>query len=133
MLLYFMTICNILWRFGLFYGDLVYFMAIWYNLWPFVIVYSSQFGMFGPRKSGNPDRCGDLKLVGHSLESSFFRSEQAATFAQAFQRCRQMAPCKLSSQAKDVDKYKKNENLRLKFCKICLCLVSPVVITQVDC
>jgi hypothetical protein len=39
MLLYFMTICNILWRFGLFYGDLVYFMAIWYILWRFGIIY----------------------------------------------------------------------------------------------
>jgi hypothetical protein len=44
---------------GMFYGYLVYFTSIWYNLWPFGIicghlVYFSRFGVFGPRKSGNP-------------------------------------------------------------------------------
>jgi hypothetical protein len=43
----------------IFYGHLEYFSAIWYKLWPFGIicgswVYFSRFGMFGPRKSGNP-------------------------------------------------------------------------------
>jgi hypothetical protein len=43
----FMIIWNILWPFGIF------------NLWQFGIVsvhlvYFSQFGMFGPKKSGNP-------------------------------------------------------------------------------
>jgi hypothetical protein len=47
---------------GIFYDHLEYFMAIWYNLWPFGTVcghllYFSQFGMFGPRKSSNPDNC----------------------------------------------------------------------------
>jgi hypothetical protein len=39
----------------IFFDHLEYFIAIWYNLWPFGIscahlVYSSHFGMFGPRK-----------------------------------------------------------------------------------
>jgi hypothetical protein len=45
---------------GIFYNHLEYFTAIWYNLWPFGIVcahfeYFSQFGMIGPKKSGNTD------------------------------------------------------------------------------
>jgi hypothetical protein len=44
---------------GMFYDHLEYFMAIWYNSWQFGTVrghllYFSQFGMFGPKKSGNP-------------------------------------------------------------------------------
>jgi hypothetical protein len=43
--------CNyILWPFGI-------FTAIWYNLWPLFcghLVYFPSFGMFGPKKSGNP-------------------------------------------------------------------------------
>jgi hypothetical protein len=59
MLVYFMTIGNIVWPFGIFYDHLEYFMAIWYNLWPFGIVcgdllYFSQFGMLGPRKIWQP-------------------------------------------------------------------------------
>jgi hypothetical protein len=34
-----MAIWYILWRFGIFYGDLVYFMAIWYILWRFGIFF----------------------------------------------------------------------------------------------
>jgi hypothetical protein len=42
---------------GIFYDHLEYIIAIWYNLWPFCIVIWSffQFGMFGQKKSGNPD------------------------------------------------------------------------------
>jgi hypothetical protein len=44
---------------GIIYDHLEYFRAIWYNLRPFGIVcghllYFSHFGMFGPKKSGNP-------------------------------------------------------------------------------
>jgi hypothetical protein len=43
----------------IFYDHLEYNTGIWYNLWPFGtvcghLVYFSHFGMFGPRKSGNP-------------------------------------------------------------------------------
>jgi hypothetical protein len=43
----------------IFYDHLELFTAIWYNLWSFGnvcrrLVYFSNFGMFGPRKSGNP-------------------------------------------------------------------------------
>jgi hypothetical protein len=48
---------------GILYDHLEYFTAIWYDLWPFGIVCGhllhyifSQFGMFGPKKSGNPAR-----------------------------------------------------------------------------
>jgi hypothetical protein len=41
-----MTIWNILWPFGISYGRLVWFVV---NCYIF-----SQFGMFGPEKSGNP-------------------------------------------------------------------------------
>jgi hypothetical protein len=37
---YFMTIWNILWPFGIIF-------AVWYSLWSIVIFF--QFGMFGPR------------------------------------------------------------------------------------
>jgi hypothetical protein len=42
----------------IFYDD-DHFLAIWYNLWPFAIVsghsvYSSHFGMYGPRKIWQP-------------------------------------------------------------------------------
>jgi hypothetical protein len=35
----FVTICSILWPFGIFCGHLVYFVAIWYALWPSGIFY----------------------------------------------------------------------------------------------
>jgi hypothetical protein len=42
-----------------FHDHLKYFTVIWYILWSFGIVcvhlvYCSRFGMFGPKKSGNP-------------------------------------------------------------------------------
>jgi hypothetical protein len=45
---------------GILNGHLVYFTPIWPFLWPFGIfyghlVYFSRFGMFVPKKSGNPD------------------------------------------------------------------------------
>jgi hypothetical protein len=43
---YFMTIWNILWRFGIFYEYLVYFVFIW-NIF-------SGFGIMYQEKSGNP-------------------------------------------------------------------------------
>jgi hypothetical protein len=54
---------------GIFYDHLEYFMALWYNLWPSGIVcghllYFSRFGIFGPRKSGNP--C--LGIIIHALQ-----------------------------------------------------------------
>jgi hypothetical protein len=65
MIVYYMTITNILRQFGIFYGNLVYFMAIWYILWQFgifygnlvyFVVYFSPFGMFEPRKIWQPCR-----------------------------------------------------------------------------
>jgi hypothetical protein len=47
-----MIIWNILWQFGIFYGNLVKFVAIWYILRPFGICL--PFGMFGPRKIWQP-------------------------------------------------------------------------------
>jgi hypothetical protein len=46
MLVYFMTIWNILRSFGKFYGRLALFVFIWYIF--------SRFGMFGPRKIWQP-------------------------------------------------------------------------------
>jgi hypothetical protein len=44
-LVYFMAIWYILWRFGIFYGDLVYFMAIWYIFCSFDICILWSFGL----------------------------------------------------------------------------------------
>jgi hypothetical protein len=45
MLVYFMSIRNILWQFGIFHGNLVYFygnlVAIWYISWQFGIFYGN--------------------------------------------------------------------------------------------
>jgi hypothetical protein len=43
----------------MFYDNLGYFMVIWHNVWQFgivcgILVYFSQFGMFGPRKIWQP-------------------------------------------------------------------------------
>jgi hypothetical protein len=59
MLVYFMTIWNILRPFGIFYDHLQYFIAIWYILWPFgivcgLLVYFSQLFLFGSRKIWQP-------------------------------------------------------------------------------
>jgi hypothetical protein len=45
--LYFMIIWNVLWLFGIIYGSLLYVVCGH-------LVYFSHFGMFGPKKSGNP-------------------------------------------------------------------------------
>jgi hypothetical protein len=47
MLLYVMSILNILPQFGIFYGDLIYFVVIWYIL--------PWFGTIYQDKSGNPE------------------------------------------------------------------------------
>jgi hypothetical protein len=46
MLIYFMSICNILWTFGIFYDHLVHYVFIWYIF--------SGFGIMNQEKSGNP-------------------------------------------------------------------------------
>jgi hypothetical protein len=46
MLVYFMTILNILWPFGIIYGRLEHFVVIWYIF--------SRFGKLNWDKSGNP-------------------------------------------------------------------------------
>jgi hypothetical protein len=45
-LIHFMAIWNILWRFGIFYDHLVHFVFIWYIFYSFGIMYQE--------KSGNP-------------------------------------------------------------------------------
>jgi hypothetical protein len=52
MLVYLMTIWNILWHFGIICGRLVKFVTVWYSLWPFGIIFN--FGMIGPRKIWQP-------------------------------------------------------------------------------
>jgi hypothetical protein len=46
MLVYFMDIWCILWKFGIFYGHLVYFMDIWDILWSFGIFYEHWVHVF---------------------------------------------------------------------------------------
>jgi hypothetical protein len=47
MLIYFITIWNMLWIFGIFYDHSVHFVFIWYIF--------SSFGIMLQEKSGNPD------------------------------------------------------------------------------
>jgi hypothetical protein len=61
-----MGICNILWAFGIFCGNLVYFYGHWYLLWTFGIFYGHlvyfvailyifpSVGKLYKKKSGNP-------------------------------------------------------------------------------
>jgi hypothetical protein len=53
MLVYVMTIWNILCPFGIIYCRLVLFMAIWYSLWSFGIV-CGRLVCLDQEKSGNP-------------------------------------------------------------------------------
>jgi hypothetical protein len=61
---------------GIFYDHLEYFMAVWYSLWPFGIVcghllYSSQFGMFGPRNIWQPCPAQELRMTWFNFRKSF--------------------------------------------------------------
>jgi hypothetical protein len=62
-----MSIWNILWPFGIFYGHLEYFMAIWNILWPFgnfvvILDIFPRFGILCQEKSGNPGLINSRRL-----------------------------------------------------------------------
>jgi hypothetical protein len=60
MLVYFMTIWNILRPFGIIYGHLVLFVVIWYIFLVLVCL--------DPEKSGNPDPNGLVGRLFHGLD-----------------------------------------------------------------